>query len=43
MILQVPIAAGLSVLLSPELDNLIEQNIKEREKQKLEETEENEQ
>ncbi|XP_045515112.1 cGMP-dependent 3',5'-cyclic phosphodiesterase-like [Pieris brassicae] len=33
---EVPITAGLSVLLSPELDNLIEQNLKEKEKQKLE-------
>lgn len=31
-----PIAAGLSVLLSPELDTLIEQQLKEKEKQRLE-------
>ncbi|XP_039751593.1 cGMP-dependent 3',5'-cyclic phosphodiesterase-like [Pararge aegeria] len=35
---EVPIAAGLSVLLSPELDNLIEQQLKE--KQRLEADEE---
>ncbi|XP_072939008.1 cGMP-dependent 3',5'-cyclic phosphodiesterase-like [Epargyreus clarus] len=33
---EVPITAGLSVLLSPELDNLIEQNLKEKERQRLE-------
>ncbi|CAH0714694.1 unnamed protein product, partial [Brenthis ino] len=33
---EVPITAGLSVLLSPELDNLIEQNIREKERLKLE-------
>ncbi|XP_068632592.1 cGMP-dependent 3',5'-cyclic phosphodiesterase-like [Battus philenor] len=32
---EVPIAAGLSVLLSPELDTLIEQSIQEREREKL--------
>ncbi|XP_013149073.1 PREDICTED: cGMP-dependent 3',5'-cyclic phosphodiesterase-like [Papilio polytes] len=30
---EVPISAGLSVLLSPELDNLIEQSVKEREEE----------
>ncbi|XP_045447651.1 cGMP-dependent 3',5'-cyclic phosphodiesterase-like [Melitaea cinxia] len=39
---EVPTTAGLSVLLSPELDNLIEQNLKEKEKLRLEnETQEN--
>ncbi|CAK1540738.1 unnamed protein product [Leptosia nina] len=33
---EVPITAGLSVLLSPELDNLIEQNLKEKERQRQE-------
>ncbi|CAH0406813.1 unnamed protein product [Chilo suppressalis] len=33
---EVPITAGLSVLLSPELDNLIELNFKERERLRLE-------
>ncbi|KPJ06896.1 cGMP-dependent 3',5'-cyclic phosphodiesterase [Papilio machaon] len=33
---EVPISAGLSVLLSPELDNLIEQSIKEREEELME-------
>ncbi|XP_052739324.1 cGMP-dependent 3',5'-cyclic phosphodiesterase-like [Bicyclus anynana] len=34
---EVPIAAGLSVLVSPELDDLIEQQLKEKERQRLEE------
>uniref|UniRef100_A0A2A4J9P4 Phosphodiesterase n=1 Tax=Heliothis virescens TaxID=7102 RepID=A0A2A4J9P4_HELVI len=33
---EVPITAGLSVLLSPELDNLIELNLKEKEKKERE-------
>ncbi|XP_032515588.1 cGMP-dependent 3',5'-cyclic phosphodiesterase-like [Danaus plexippus] len=33
---EVPITAGLSVLLSPELDTLIEKNIKEKERLRLE-------
>ncbi|XP_047530580.1 cGMP-dependent 3',5'-cyclic phosphodiesterase-like [Vanessa atalanta] len=33
---EVPTTAGLSVLLSPELDNLIEQNLKEKERRALE-------
>ncbi|KAJ0175809.1 hypothetical protein K1T71_008968 [Dendrolimus kikuchii] len=33
---EVPVTAGLSVLLSPELDNLIELNLKEKERLRLE-------
>jgi hypothetical protein len=33
---KVPTTAGLSVLLSPELDNLIELNLKEKERLRLE-------
>ncbi|XP_034827104.1 cGMP-dependent 3',5'-cyclic phosphodiesterase-like [Maniola hyperantus] len=38
---EVPIAAGLSVLLSPELDALIEQQLKEKERHRLEAVEAN--
>ncbi|CAG4985606.1 unnamed protein product [Parnassius apollo] len=39
---EVPVSAGLSVLLSPELDNLIEQSMKERERKRLTERTETE-